>query len=79
MLSYCRTICSANFRSAKPFLSTEQYAASEKLIKDFGSPGKEGEKLQALLQKRSEQEENWVIFLFFFGGVLSFFIYYNIK
>lgn len=47
-------------RSVRPFLSTEQYTASEKLIKDFGSPGKDGEKLQALLQKRAEQEENWL-------------------
>lgn len=47
-------------RSIKPFLSTEQYPVTEKLIKNFGSPGKEGEKLQALLQKRAEQEENWL-------------------
>ncbi|KAL1123984.1 hypothetical protein AAG570_001754, partial [Ranatra chinensis] len=47
-------------RSVRPFLTQEEYAKSESVVKDFGAPGGEGDKLQKLLYERAEREQNWL-------------------
>ncbi|DAZ94644.1 TPA: hypothetical protein N0F65_010731, partial [Lagenidium giganteum] len=46
--------------SVRPFLSNEEFAKTESLVKDFGKSGGDGEQLQAMLIERAEQFPNWL-------------------
>ncbi|KPJ15173.1 Carnitine O-acetyltransferase [Papilio machaon] len=47
-------------KTVKPFLSDEEFANTTKLVKEFGSQGGVGIKLQSLLEKRAEKHVNWL-------------------
>lgn len=57
---YVISNCASNFRSAKPFLSEEEYQATENVTKEFSAAGGCGEKLQKLLEERAAKLDNWV-------------------
>ena len=48
----------------KPLVASEDFAYTEKLVKDFIKPGGVGDKLQAFLLDRAAKTENWVSLLF---------------
>ena len=41
-------------------MSEEDYATTEKVVRDFGAPGGPGEKLQDLLESKTKFTDNWV-------------------
>ncbi|XP_072936490.1 carnitine O-acetyltransferase-like isoform X2 [Epargyreus clarus] len=47
-------------KTVRPFLNDEEFTATSKLIKEFGSEGGVGRKLQNLLEKRAEKHLNWL-------------------
>uniref|UniRef100_A0A1B6DQU1 Choline/carnitine acyltransferase domain-containing protein n=1 Tax=Clastoptera arizonana TaxID=38151 RepID=A0A1B6DQU1_9HEMI len=47
-------------RTVKPLVTLEEYTKTEMLVNNFVSPNNEGEKLQLLLEKRAQIEENWL-------------------
>lgn len=47
-------------KSVKPLVNDEEYLQTETLVREFGSSGGIGEKLQRLLEERSKNKENWL-------------------
>uniref|UniRef100_T1IJQ1 Choline/carnitine acyltransferase domain-containing protein n=1 Tax=Strigamia maritima TaxID=126957 RepID=T1IJQ1_STRMM len=47
-------------KTIKPVISENEYAQTEKLVRDFTGTGSLGEKLQFLLEERAKNTENWL-------------------
>lgn len=46
--------------TAQPHLTTERFENTKNIVREFGRTGGVGEKLQTLLEQRSEKKENWL-------------------
>lgn len=52
-------------RTVKPLVTPEEYAATQKVARDFAATGSVGEKLQQMLEEKGAREANWVCFSHF--------------
>ena len=50
-------------KAARPFLSQEELATTQKLADDLCAEGSNGRKLQKLLEERASIKDNWVLLI----------------
>lgn len=47
-------------RTVEPLVTTAEFETTKKCVRNFGSPGGIGDKLQEILMKKAEKTENWL-------------------
>ncbi|XP_067001484.2 carnitine O-acetyltransferase isoform X2 [Anabrus simplex] len=47
-------------RTVKPLITDDEFCITQDIVKNFGSPGGVGEKLQKLLEERAKTTDNWL-------------------
>lgn len=45
----------------KPLLNQDELANSNRVVKKFGAPGGDGQKLQKMLEEKGSKSPNWVL------------------